>query len=206
MLQQREEELIFLGMSPKNDNYNNNLKDKNQSYIRRKQVQLENREDYENALESLKERIIIEEGAETRDELRKDRTSWITDRIAQAKFPDNLDQYYTAKQSGYGTGTGINQSQSQGQGVDSSAEAKSDNKDNNIDKDKSDKKGSKGSKRSMDDKEKDSKSDIEKGKDKGKEKAKGKEVDVSAMSKPQPKSEVGRASSQPIIHFTVYNI
>ena len=191
-------------MSPKNDNHDNYLKDKNQSYIRRKQVQLENREDYENALESLKERIIIEEGAETRDELRKDRTSWITDRIAQAKFPDNLDQYYTAKQSGYGTGTGINQNQSQNQslGVDSSAEAKSD------DKDKSDKKGSKGSKRSKDDKEKDSKSDIEKGKDKGKgkEKAKGKEVDVSAMSKPQPKSEVGRESSQPIIHFTMYNI
>lgn len=181
-------------MSPKSDNCNTYLKEKNQSYIRRKQVQLENREDYENALESLKERIIIEEGAETRDELRKDRTSWITDRIAQAKFPDNLDQYYTAKQSGHGTGIGINQSQ--GQGVDSSAEAKSDNKDKDKEKDKSAKKGSKGSKSSKDEKEKDrdrdSKTDKEKGKDKEKDKGKGKGVDASAMSKPQPKSEVGR--------------
>ena len=187
-------------MAPKSDNYNTNLKDikeKNQSYIRRKQIQLENREEYENALESLKERIITEEGAETRDELRKDRTSWITDRIAQAKFPDNLDQYYAAKQSGYGTGTGINQ----GQGIDSSAEAKSDNKDNkDKDKDKSDKKGSKGSKGSKDEKEKDrdTKADKEKGndKDKDKGKGKGKEVDVSAgMSKPQPKSEVRELSN-----------
>ena len=107
-------------MAPKDDNYDSYLKDKNISYIRRKQVQMENREGYENVLDSLKERIIEEEGAETRDEFRRDRTLWITNRIAQAKFPDNLDQYYTSKLSGprpslrpgtrpgTGTGTGPN--------------------------------------------------------------------------------------------------
>jgi hypothetical protein len=183
-------------MAPKNDNYNKHLKEKNMTYIRRKQIQLENREGYENALESLKVEIIEEEGAEKRDELRKDRTAWITDRIAQAKFLDDLDQYYTVKQSSSGNSNGIIG------GVDSSAGGKAEEKD------RRDSKGSKGSKGDKGDKEeKEGKTDKGKksdktGKDEGKgkekerekDKEKGRGVDVSAMSKPQPKSEVSPLS------------
>lgn len=178
VLRKREEELTFLGMASKSDNYDSLLKEKNVSYTRRKQVQIENREGYESALESLKEKIIEEEGAETRDEFRRERTSWITDRIAQAKFPDNLDQYYTSKQSGPGTGTGIGIAL----GLDNTAGGKSDIKD------KTDKKRSKESKGAKDEKE----GRVDKAKRdnsrNGKDKDKG--LDASATSKPQPKSEV----------------
>lgn len=184
VIKQREEELVFLDMAPKSDKYNKYLKEKNVTYIRRKQIQMENREAYENALESLKDKIIEEEGAETRDELRRDRTAWITDRIAQAKFPYDLDQYYTVKQSSSGNGNGING------GVDSSAGGKAEEKDMRGSK------GSKGSKGDRGDKEekegkidKGKKSDkTDKDKDEGKEKGRG--VGASDMSKPQPKSEV----------------
>jgi hypothetical protein len=187
-------------MAPKNDNFNKYLKEKNTTYIRRKQIQKENREGYENALESLKIKILEEEGAEKRDELRKDRTAWITDRIAQAKFPDDLDQYYTVKQSSSGNGNAINVY------VDSSAGGKAEEKDR---RDSKGSKGSKGDKSNKEEKEgridkgkktdktgKDKERDEGKGKDKDKDKdkEKGGGVDASAMSKPQPKSEVSPLS------------
>ena len=192
VIRQREEELIFLGMAPRNDNYNKYLKEKNMTYIRRKQIQMENREGYENALESLKNKIIEEEGAEKRDELRKDRTAWITDRIAQAKFPDDLDQYYTVKKSSSGTGI-IG-------GVDSSAGGKAEEKDRRGSKGS---KGSKGDKGDKEEKEgntdKGKKSDKtgkdkDEGKGRDKDKDKGGGMDTTAISKPQPKSEVSPLS------------
>jgi hypothetical protein len=178
-------------MAPKDDYYNKYLKEKNITYIRRKQIQMENREGYENALESLKVKIIEEEGAEKRDELRKDRTAWITDRIAQAKFPDDLDQYYTVKQSSTGTGNG-----------NSSAGGKAEEKDRRDSKGSKGSKGDKGEKEEKEGKTNKGKKSDKTGKDEGKEKdeGKGKEkekgggMDASAMSKPQPKSEVSPLS------------
>lgn len=199
VIKQREEELIFLGMAPKNDNYNKYLKEKNITYIRRKQIQMENREGYENALESLKVKIIDEEGAEKRDELRKDRTAWITDRIAQAKFPDDLDQYYTVKHSSSGSGNGING------GVDSSAGGKAEEKDRRDSKGSKGLKGDKGNKEEKEVKTDKGKKSDNTGKDKerdegkGKDKDKGGGVDATAMSKPQPKSEVSPLSHMCLI-------
>lgn len=38
-----------------------------------------------------------EEGPEKRNELREERTLWVTDQIAQEKFPESLDDFYAGK-------------------------------------------------------------------------------------------------------------
>ena len=89
---------MFIGMRPKKDNYDALSKEMNMAYVKRKQEQMENREGYEKALEDLKEVIADEEGPEKRDQLREDRTLWITDQIAQEKFPEDLNDFYASKQ------------------------------------------------------------------------------------------------------------
>jgi hypothetical protein len=41
--------------------------------------------------------IVDEEGPEKREELREERTLWITDQIAQEKFPEELEEFYKVK-------------------------------------------------------------------------------------------------------------
>jgi IQ and AAA domain-containing protein len=89
---------MFIGMRPKKDDYDALSKEMNMAYVKRKQEQMENREGYEKALEDLKEVIADEEGPEKRDQLREDRTLWITDQIAQEKFPEDLNDFYASKQ------------------------------------------------------------------------------------------------------------
>lgn len=38
-----------------------------------------------------------EEGPEKREELREERTLWVTDQIAQEKFPEDLEDFYINK-------------------------------------------------------------------------------------------------------------
>ena len=67
------------------------------AYRKRKQEQTENKEIYERALDELKDIIMEEEGPEIKEELRERRTLWVTDQIAQDKFPDNLEDFYKTK-------------------------------------------------------------------------------------------------------------
>ena len=94
---ERENELMFVGMKPKKDNVEVLDMELKVAYIKRKQEQAENKEAYEKALEDLKSIIIDEEGPEKREELREERTLWVTDQIAQEKFPEDLEDFYISK-------------------------------------------------------------------------------------------------------------
>ncbi|CAM9830219.1 unnamed protein product, partial [Sphacelaria rigidula] len=59
--------------------------------------QADNRDAYEEALEDLKDVVLEEEGPEMRETLREERTLWVTDQIAQDKFPEELDAFYLLK-------------------------------------------------------------------------------------------------------------
>ena len=94
---ERENELMFIGMKPRRDNLDVLDHELQLAYVKRKQEQLENKESYEKALEDLKEIIADEEGPEKKEELREERTLWVTDQIAQEKFPEDLEDFYRTK-------------------------------------------------------------------------------------------------------------
>jgi hypothetical protein len=94
---ERENELMFIGMRPRRDNLDVLDHELQLAYIKRKQEQQENKEAYEKALEDLKAIIADEEGPEKREELREERTLWVTDQIAQEKFPEDLEDFYQTK-------------------------------------------------------------------------------------------------------------
>lgn len=94
---ERENELMFIGMRPRRDKLDVLDHELQLAYIKRKQEQLENKESYEKALEDFKEIIGDEEGPEKREEYREERTLWVTDQIAQEKFPESLDDFYQTK-------------------------------------------------------------------------------------------------------------
>ena len=96
-IRERQNELMFVGMQPRSDNYDLYAREVSIAYIKRKQHQSENKDGYEKALEELKDVIIDEEGPEKREQFREDRTLWITDQIAQEKFPTDLDSFYAGK-------------------------------------------------------------------------------------------------------------
>ena len=94
---ERQNELMFVGMQPKKDNLVALSDEVNAAYVKRKQTQFEHKEEYERALLDLKDVIIDEEGPEKREQFREDRTLWITDQIAQDKYPEDLEDYYASK-------------------------------------------------------------------------------------------------------------
>ena len=94
---ERENELMFIGMRHRRDNLDMLDHELQVAYIKRKQEQLENKETYEKALEDMKAIIADEEGPEKREELREERTLWVTDQIAQEKFPEDLEDFYQTK-------------------------------------------------------------------------------------------------------------
>lgn len=94
---ERENELVFVGMRPRKDNVEVLESEMKMAYIKRKQEQRENKEIYHKALEDLKDVIMDEEGPDKRDNLREERTLWITDEIAQEKFPEDLEGFYATK-------------------------------------------------------------------------------------------------------------
>ena len=95
--QERENELMFVGMRQRKDNVDLLDHEINLAYLKRKQEQAENKEAYEKSLEDMKEIILDEEGPEKRDEFREERTLWVTDQIAQGKFPEDLEDFYAMK-------------------------------------------------------------------------------------------------------------
>ena len=94
---ERENELMFIGMRPRRDNLDVLDHELQRAYIKRKQEQQENKETYERALEDMKAIIADEEGPEKKEELREERTLWVTDQIAQEKFPEDLEDFYQTK-------------------------------------------------------------------------------------------------------------
>jgi len=94
---ERENELVFIGMRPRRDNVDMLESEMKMSYVKRKQEQLENKKLYYKALEDLKEVILDEDGPDIRENLREERTLWVTDQIAQEKFPEELDEFYATK-------------------------------------------------------------------------------------------------------------
>lgn len=95
---ERENELVFVGMRPRHDHVDLLENEMKIAYIKRKQEQKENKELYIKALEDLKDVIMDEEGPDKRENLREERTLWITDEIAQEKFPEDLAEYYATKE------------------------------------------------------------------------------------------------------------
>ena len=126
---ERNAELMFIGMKPRKDNVEELSYELDLAYRKRKQEQYENKEAYEKALEDLKEIILDEEGPDKREELREERTLWVTDQIAQDKYPTDLEEFYAMKQAAL------------------EPEVAADAKDT-----KKDKKGEKGDKKGKDDK------------------------------------------------------
>eukprot|EP01041_Mallomonas_annulata_P004376 gene4375-8717_t len=94
---ERENELVFIGMRAREDKVDLLEHELNMAYRKRKQEQTENKESYEQALDHLKEVIVDEEGSEKREELREERTLWVTDQIAQEKFPEDLELFNATK-------------------------------------------------------------------------------------------------------------
>lgn len=94
---ERENELVFVGMRPRHDRVETLEAEMKIAYTKRKQEQKENKELYLKALEDLKDVIMDEEGPDKRENLREERTLWVTDEIAQEKFPEDLTEYYATK-------------------------------------------------------------------------------------------------------------
>mmetsp|Transcript_22524 Transcript_22524/g.32908 ORF Transcript_22524/g.32908 Transcript_22524/m.32908 type:complete len:897 (-) Transcript_22524:73-2763(-) len=94
---ERENELVFVGMRPRKDNVESLESEMKMAYTKRKQEQKENKDLYFKALEDLKDVIMDEEGPDKRENLREERTLWVTDEIAQEKFPEDLEGFYATK-------------------------------------------------------------------------------------------------------------
>jgi IQ and AAA domain-containing protein len=94
---ERENELVFVGMRPGQDQVESLEAEMKVAYTKRKQEQKENKELYLKALEDLKDVIMDEEGPDKRENLREERTLWVTDEIAQEKFPEDLTEFYATK-------------------------------------------------------------------------------------------------------------
>lgn len=131
---ERDNEFMFVGMSRRKDNIDIMEKELNLAYRKRKQEQAENKEAYEKALDDFKEIIMDEEGPEKREELREERTLWVTDQIAQDKFPDDLEDFYATKKKGEG------EEEAAGDGGKDKKDKGKDKKEEKGGKDKKDKK------------------------------------------------------------------
>ena len=94
---ERENELMFIGMKQRNDEVEKLSMELKAAHKKRKQEQIQNKEIYEKSLDEMKVLILDEEGPEQREQLREERTLWITDQIAQDKFPEDLEGYYESK-------------------------------------------------------------------------------------------------------------
>jgi IQ and AAA domain-containing protein len=170
---ERENELMFIGMRPRRDNLDVLDHELQLAYLKRKQEQQENKESYEKALEDLKEIIADEEGPEKKEELREERTLWVTDQIAQEKFPEDLDDFYQTKMF---VDEGAGEEPAPGKGKDAKGA-------------KDEKKGKKDDKKGGD-----------KGKGKGGKKGKGDE-EAEAMPKLQGRTELTDAMAKCVAQY-----
>jgi hypothetical protein len=95
--EERENELVFVGMRPGKDRVESLQKQLDISHRKRKQLQVDNKEAYEQALIDLQGTIMEEEAGDIMEQLREERAQWLTDQIAQEKFPENLQGFYLMK-------------------------------------------------------------------------------------------------------------
>lgn len=99
-LKDREEELIYIGMKPRpteGDEYSRLEMSLSIALRKRRQEQAENAEAYTKALDDLRYVVLEEEGPEIREALREERTSWVANKIALDKFPEDLNDFYSEK-------------------------------------------------------------------------------------------------------------
>ena len=90
---ERENELKFVGMLHKKDRVDFLREEAKINYIKKKQQQAENKGQFERGIKELKDILMLEEGPDIKERLREERTLWITDQIAQEKFPENLADF-----------------------------------------------------------------------------------------------------------------
>ena len=67
--------------------------------IKRKQLQLENKEEYDHNIHHAKDRIYTDEGPIYKNKLRDDRMKWLTDKVAEGAYPQNLEDFYTDQEA-----------------------------------------------------------------------------------------------------------
>ena len=65
-----------------------------QSKVKRKTQQLENKEEYTKALKDLATTVHDEEGPEMRERLMQARRNWFTEELGKGRFPEDLKGYY----------------------------------------------------------------------------------------------------------------
>jgi hypothetical protein len=91
---EREKEYQFLGMSMRANKIEILKQEEYVYHIKRMQEQVERKEEYQTVLTEIKSSILEEEGILYQNRLRDERMKWLTDQIAQGKFPTNLDEFY----------------------------------------------------------------------------------------------------------------
>lgn len=90
---ERENELKFLGMTYREDGVELLREAAAVDYRKNKQEQAENKAQYERGLREVREVMVEEEGPDIKERLREERTFWITDQIAQGRFPSSLNDF-----------------------------------------------------------------------------------------------------------------
>jgi len=93
--EERDAELIFVGMRPSPDVDAGKLEKETAAVrIKRKKVQEEKRIAYEKALISLKDVVREEWGPEYREQEMDKRRNWFTTKLQELNFPLEMEQYY----------------------------------------------------------------------------------------------------------------
>ncbi len=95
----RDAELVFIGMRPKDNDEISNLENMlSQARLKRKDEQKENRVEFDEALVQQHDVVRDEEGPLMKDEMMNERREWFTKELAQGKdFPDDLSGFYLMK-------------------------------------------------------------------------------------------------------------
>lgn len=98
-LEDRENELIFIGMRPKPvDNIDALKADLEDAKFKRKDEQVENRYEFDEALIKYHDVVRDEEGPIMKDDMMEERRTWFTNELAMGeKFPEDLERFYLAK-------------------------------------------------------------------------------------------------------------
>jgi len=98
-LEDRENELIFIGMRPKPaDNIDVLKADLKDAKLKRKDEQVENRYEFDEALVKYHDVVRDEEGPIMKDDMMEERRTWFTNELAMGQeFPEDLSRFYVAK-------------------------------------------------------------------------------------------------------------
>lgn len=130
-LKERQSELQFVGMMQRKDAVAMLESDAKVAYIKKKQEQTDNKLQYEASISEMKRLVLEEDGPDIKESWREERMQWITEQIAQDKFPTELPVLGEVA---------VEEEEAKAEAKDSKKEAKGDKKDS---KKSDDKKGSK---------------------------------------------------------------